>query len=286
MRRWLRSISLFAETIKISHSIFALPFAIAAAFMAADGLPPLSTTLKIILACVLARTAAMSFNRFADAEIDRANPRTERRAVATGQLSRSFVLAVTLICALLFVAVAAWIHWLALALSPIALAVVLGYSLTKRFTSFSHVVLGLALGLSPLGAWIAIAGEFAWVPVLLAFAVLLWTAGFDIIYACQDHDFDAGAGLHSMPRRLGIAGALWLARGFHLATVLLLLLVGLEAGYGVAYQVGVVAVAALLFHEHRLVAPDDLSRVNVAFFTLNGLVSLFFMSAVIVEVVS
>lgn len=286
MKRWLRAAALFAETIKISHTVFALPFAIAAAFMAADGPVPLLLAGKIVLACVFARTAAMSFNRFADAEIDRRNPRTQNRAVATGALSRSTVLAATIVSSLLFVAVARWIHELAFALSPIALAVVLGYSFTKRFTSFSHLVLGAALGLSPLGAWIAVRSELGLAPVLLGLAVLVWTAGFDIIYACQDRDFDVRAGLHSVPKRLGIGRALWLARGLHVATVLLLLATGLASGYGLAYFAGVAVVALLLFHEHRLVAPDDLSRVDVAFFTLNGLVSVFFMSAVIVEVVS
>ena len=280
------TVKTFSSAIKISHSIFALPFALAAAFMAAEGLPDGLLLVKVVIACVAARTAAMSFNRLVDARLDARNPRTAMREVPSGRLSKTVMGVATAVSTVVFVLVAWWINTLAGALSPVALAVLLGYSYTKRFTSLSHVVLGAALGLAPLGAWIAVTAGLTPVPVLLGLAVLLWTAGFDVIYSCQDCGFDRTEGLHSIPARLGIARALWCSRGFHVATVALLAAVGWLAGYGVCYTAGVVIVAALLVWEHGLVKPDDLSRVNVAFFTLNGVVSLVFMAAVIVEVVS
>jgi 4-hydroxybenzoate polyprenyltransferase len=276
----------FAEAIKISHSIFALPFAIASAFLAASGPPSLLLLVKISLACALARTAAMSFNRWADADFDRANPRTSQRAVPAGRLSLGFLLAATVASAAGFVACSAWIHRLAFSLSPIVLVLALGYSWTKRFTSWSHIVLGAALGLAPVGAWVAVTGAIPVEPWILGAAVLTWTAGFDIIYACQDRDFDVRSGLRSIPARFGIAGALWISRALHVVTVGLLIGLGLRSGLGVPYFVGVAGVAILLTAEQILVSPRDLSRVTVAFFTVNGVVGLFFMSAVIVEVVS
>lgn len=281
----MRKLLVFFEAIRISHTIFAMPFAIAAAFLAADGLPAWPTLGKVILAVFLARTAAMAFNRWADASIDATNPRTAGRAVPAGRLSRSFMLAASAVSSLGFVAVAAWINSLALWLSPVALFVLLGYSYTKRFTAFSHLFLGLALGLSPLGAWIAVRGAFAPGPILLGLAVVFWTAGFDIIYACQDREFDAASGLHSIPRRLGVAGALLVTRLLHLVAVILLVAVGLEAGMGWIYAVGVGCVILLLVYENSLVRADDFSRVNVAFFTMNGLVSLVFMSSVVLQTV-
>ncbi|MBI4602932.1 MAG: UbiA family prenyltransferase [Planctomycetes bacterium] len=281
----LRKVSTFLEAIKVSHSIFALPFAVAALFLACEGLPPWTLLGKVVLAVVLARTAAMAFNRWADAEIDAENPRTRSRALPAGLLSRRSMGLAALAASAGFVASCAWIHRLALLLSPAALAVLLGYSYTKRFTSLSHLVLGLALGLSPLGAWIAARAEVALLPALLGAAVLAWTAGFDVIYACQDQDFDERRGLHSIPRRLGIRRALLVSRGLHVITVVLLASVGLLGGLGVAYAAGVASVAALLLYEHSLVKPGDLSRVDVAFFTLNGLVSLVFMAAVVVQTV-
>jgi 4-hydroxybenzoate polyprenyltransferase len=284
--RALRSIAVFAEAIKLSHTVFALPFALAAAFLAAGAVPAPLLLLKIALACAFARTAAMAFNRWADSDFDRENPRTARRAVPAGELSPGFMLAAAAAAASAFVASAAWINALAFALSPVALAVLLGYSYMKRITSLSHAVLGLALGLAPLGAWIAVRGEFAVVPILLGLAVLAWTAGFDIIYACQDFDFDRRAGLLSIPSRWGIARALSISRALHAAAVALLAGVGAAAGLGALYAAGVAVVALLLFLEHRMVSPHDLSRVSVAFFTLNGLVSVFFLVAVLADVVS
>ncbi|MEM7235350.1 MAG: UbiA-like polyprenyltransferase [Planctomycetota bacterium] len=275
----------FLEAIKFSHSIFALPFALSAAVLAAEDLPELPLVGKIVLACVCARTAAMAFNRFADADIDARNPRTADRAIPAGQLSRGFMLGATVVSAAGFVATAYWINSLAFQLSPIALVVLLGYSYTKRFTSLSHVVLGIALGFSPVGAWIAVRGEFAVVPVLLGCTVLVWTAGFDVIYACQDCDFDRDNSLHSIPSRLGVHRSLLLARALHVLTVGLLIALGTLGPYGIPYFVGVAAVTLLLGYEHYLLRGDDLSRVNLAFFTANGLVSLFFMTAVVTEIV-
>ena len=275
----------FCEAIKVSHSIFALPFAVASAFIASGGWPELRLLALIVAAVVLARTSAMAFNRWADARIDLENPRTRGRAVPAGLLHRSTMLAAAALSALGFVGICAAINPLAFALSPVALGVILGYSFTKRFTWLSHAVLGLALGLSPMGAWVAVRGEVAGIPALLGLAVLLWTAGFDIIYACQDTDFDVRSGLHSIPARFGIRRALRLSIALHVAVVILLAAVGAIAGLRWPYAPGVACVAVLLVREHSVVSPDDLSRVDMAFFTLNGLVSLVFMASVIIATV-
>jgi 4-hydroxybenzoate polyprenyltransferase len=277
-------VRVFLEMVKFSHSIFALPFALAAAFLAAEGWLDALLALKVILACVLARTAAMAFNRWADRHLDARNPRTAGRALPAGLLTATSVLTASILSAAGFVAVAAWINTLALALSPLALAVLLGYSYTKRFTAASHLVLGAALGLSPIGAWIAVRGRFDLLPCLLGAAVLFWTAGFDTIYACQDAGFDRRQGLHSMPQRWGVARALWVARGFHAAALGFLGAAGASAGLGAWYALGVLLVAALLVYEHSLVRADDLSRIDVAFFTLNGMVSIAFLGATMLEV--
>jgi len=279
-------IALFLESIKFSHSIFALPFALSAFFIASRGInPPWPLFGKIIAACVFARTAAMSFNRLADARIDAKNPRTSSRAVPTGELSRSFMAIATIGSCCLFALCCWWINSLALSLCPLALIVLLGYSYTKRFTSLSHLVLGIALGLSPVGAWVAVRAEIGLLPVLLGFAVAFWTAGFDVIYACQDHSFDKDEGLHSLPTKIGPARALLLSKLFHLLAIVLLVILGLQAEFGLYYWCGVLIVALLLAYEQSLVKPGDLSRVNLAFFTLNGIVSLVFMTSVILEVV-
>ena len=279
------SIRVFLEMIKVSHSIFALPFALAAAVLAADGLPEWVLVIKIIVACVFARTAAMAFNRWADRLVDARNPRTATRAIPAGELTAAGVLVAAILSAAFFVLCAYTINPLAFALSPVALVILFGYSFTKRFTQFSHLVLGLALGLSPIGAWIAVRGELAVLPVLLGLAVLFWTAGFDVIYSCQDVEFDRRHDLHSLPSRWGNRRALWISRGFHAVTLALLLAVGIIGSLGLAYGVGVALVAAILIYEQSLVRPDDLSKVNLAFFTLNGCVSLVFMLTTVVDVV-
>lgn len=269
----------FAETmrmIKIEHSIFALPFALVAAFWAAQGWPSLRIVGLILAAMVCARSAAMAFNRYLDADIDARNPRTAMRSIPAGKLSKAYALGFTVICSILFTIIAGLINTLALALSPVFLLVLLGYSVAKRFTSLCHLILGLALGLAPMGAWVAVTGRLDWAPVLLGLAVMGWTAGFDIIYACQDFEFDRQEGLFSIPTRFGVKGALILSRCLHFAMWSLLVFLGFYLSQGLFYWIGIGMVALLLIYEHALVWGGDLSKVNLAFFTLNGMVSLLF----------
>ena len=274
------------EMIKIEHTLFALPFAFLGMVLAAEGLPPWRTIGWIVVAMVGARSAAMAFNRLVDRRLDAANPRTATRALPAGQLSPAFVAGfVVASCALLVFA--AWqLNPLALACAPVALAVLLLYSYTKRFTALCHLVLGLALGGAPLGAWIAVRGDLTATPLLLAGAVLLWVGGFDILYALQDIDFDRNAGLHSIPARLGVRGALWVSALCHLGTLALLALLPrvYPPGLGVAYWVGVAGCAALLAWQHWIVRPHDLSRLDAAFFTANGVLSLWLFAATAVDV--
>ena len=262
------------EMIKFSHTLFALPFAIYAAFLAADGWPAPATLGKILLAMVGARSAAMAHNRLADRELDAANPRTAGRALPAGALSVGFVRAFLAASIVLFLAAAASLNRLTLALSPLAIALLLLYSYTKRFTALSHLVLGLCLGLAPVGAWIAVRGSIAALPILLGLAVLFWTAGFDVIYALQDEEHDRRAGLRSIPVRLGAPMALAVSALFHVAMLLLLLGVWRLSGSGTVLLAGVAATAAALVYQHAIVRPGDLSRVNAAFFTANGFVSV------------
>ena len=232
---------------------------------------------QVLLAAVTARTAAMAFNRYVDRVLDAKNPRTAGREIPAGVIGPRQALGLTLISSALFVGIAFWIHPLCAWLSPLVLVVLLGYSYTKRFTWACHLVLGLALGLAPMGAWIAALGSLEGIfgiPLLLALAVLTWVGGFDIIYSCQDEGFDRGLGLHSLPERLGIAGALRVSFMLHVLTVAFLVCVGFVAQLSWFWYLGVVAGALLLIYEHRLVKPTDLSRVNAAFFTMNGILSL------------
>jgi len=264
------------EMIKWEHSIFALPFALSGAMLAAGGWPTLHQLIWIIVAMVAARSAAMAFNRLADAAIDAANPRTQTRALPVGALTPGFVTMFVLVTCGVFVLAASRLNRLAFWLSPVALAVVLLYSYTKRFTRWSHLFLGFALGIAPSAAWIAVRGAYDLRMLLLTAAVTFWVGGFDVLYACQDHDFDKEAGLHSIPRHAGIPSALWIARGFHL--LMLLLLVSWLAVFGLGRMAlaGVVAVALLLAYEHSLVSQDDLSKLNAAFFTMNGVIAVVF----------
>lgn len=276
-----RRLVLTLEMIKFEHSIFALPFALTGALLAwrEQGFPVEGLAARlgwIVVAMVAARSAAMAFNRVLDAPIDARNPRTSSRHIPAGLLSRRFAWGFTAGASALFVFAAGMLNPLCLALSPVALAVVLFYSWTKRFTALSHLVLGLSLGIAPAAAWIAMTGAFDARIVWLTAAVMLWTAGFDIIYSCQDVDFDRAAGLHSLPARLGIAGALGMARVFHLMMVLCLAVLAAQMDLGLPAAAGIGVVAALLLYEHRLVREDDLSRVDAAFFTLNGWVSVLF----------
>ncbi len=280
----MKKLKIILEMIKFEHTVFALPFAIMSAFIAAEGVPQLPKLGWILVAMVGARSCAMAFNRLADAEIDGENPRTAMRAIPAGLITRPAVWIFTLVSAGLLV-VAAWmLNPLAFALSPVALAVILGYSYTKRFTSLSHFWLGLALSISPVGAWIAIKGQFAWTPIILCCVVLLWTAGFDIIYACQDVNFDKKHGLYSIPARIGIRWALWLSSVLHIIAVGLLFCIPLLAELGLFYYIGVGIVVCIFIYEHAIVKPNDLSRVNLAFFTLNGTISLVLMALSIADI--
>jgi 4-hydroxybenzoate polyprenyltransferase len=265
---------LYGRMIKISHSVFALPFALASAVLAAGSGISWRQVVWILVAMVGARSAAMGFNRLADQSLDARNPRTAGRELPRGVLSRGEVWLFVIASAATLVVAAAMLNPLCLALSPVALLVIFGYSYTKRFTALSHVFLGLALALAPMGAWLAIRGRVEAPPVILGLAVLFWVAGFDTIYACQDEAFDRAQGLHSLPARLGTRRALVLARVFHVVAVALL--AGLYALVPMhpLYLVGVSAVAGLLVYEHSLVRADDLSRIDAAFFTVNGWISL------------
>ena len=266
--------------IKWEHSVFALPFALCGAMLAASGLPTWSQLGWIVVAMVSARSAAMAFNRLADASIDAANPRTATRALPAGVLTPAFVATFVLVSCGIFVLAASRLNRLALWLSPVALAVVLLYSYTKRFTRWSHLFLGLALGIAPAAAWIAVRGSLDPRILLLTAAVTFWVGGFDVIYACQDYDFDRDRGLHSVPRHLGIHAALWMARGFHVVMLGLLIALVLAFGLGKIAMIGVASVAALLAYEHSLVRHDDLSKLNAAFFTMNGVISVVFFAFV------
>jgi len=258
------------EMIKWEHSIFALPFALTATLLAAHGLPRWSTLGWILVAMVAARSCAMAFNRWADADIDAANPRTSSRAIPAGHLTRNFVLGFTVLMALVFVAASAELNRLTLYLSPVALLVLLGYSYMKRITRWSHLVLGLALGIAPSAAWIAVRGDLDPRILVLTAAVTLWVGGFDVLYACQDYEYDRSAGLESLPKAIGIPAAFWAARIMHLAVLCLLAWFGYLFSFGVVGWLGVAAVGLLLAYEHSLVSPKDLRRLNAAFFTMNG----------------
>jgi 4-hydroxybenzoate polyprenyltransferase len=272
----LRNLRVTLEMIKWEHSIFALPFALCGAMLAAGGLPSGHQLLWIVVAMVAARSAAMAFNRLADASIDAANPRTRTRALPAGQLTPAFVATFIVVSSAIFVLAAWQLNRLTLWLSPVALAVLLLYSYTKRFTRWSHLVLGFALGIAPAAAWIAVRGSLDPRILLLTAAVTFWVGGFDVLYACQDFAFDRDTGLHSIPRYLGIARALWIARAFHLIMLLLLIAIIPAFGLGKLALAGVALVAALLVYEHSLVSSEDLSRLNAAFFTMNGVISVVF----------
>jgi 4-hydroxybenzoate polyprenyltransferase len=265
------------EMIKWEHSIFALPFALTAALLAARGLPPWRTVIWILVAMVAARSCAMAFNRWADAELDAANPRTSSRAIPAGLLSRDFVLGFTLVTAIAFILATAELNRLTLYLSPLVLMVLLGYSYMKRVTRWSHLVLGLALGLAPSAAWIAVRGSLDPRILVLTAAVTLWVSGFDVLYACQDVDHDRAAGLHSLPQSVGIPAAFWAARAMHLAVLGLLVWFAFLFQFQTSGWLGIAAVALLLSYEHSLVSPSDLRRLNAAFFTMNGVIASVFL---------
>jgi 4-hydroxybenzoate polyprenyltransferase len=268
------------EMIKWEHSIFALPFALTATLLAARGLPALRTIAWILVAMVTARSCAMAFNRWADADLDAANPRTRARAIPAGLLSREFVLAFTLLMAALFVVAAAALNRLTLYLSPLVLLVLLSYSYMKRITRWSHLVLGLALGLAPAAAWIAVQGRLDARILVLTAAVTLWVGGFDVLYACQDYEHDCAAGLHSLPQAIGIPAAFWASRSMHLLMLALLVWFARLFQFHLAGWLGIAAVALLLAYEHAIVSPRDMRRLNAAFFTMNGVIAMVFLAFV------
>ena len=262
------------DTIKFSHTLFALPFALLSMVLAQGGWPAWSVVGKILLAMVAARSAAMAHNRLADRAIDAANPRTSGRALPSGRLSAGFVRVFLVASVVLFLGAAASLNHIALVLSPVALAILFGYAYTKRFTWLSHFVLGLSLALAPAGAWIAVRGRLDPLPVFMALAVLFWTAGFDIIYSLQDEEFDRTAGLRSIPERFGARAALYVSALCHVATAGFLVATWRLAGSGPLFGAALLAAAAALLYQHAIVRPGDLSRVDAAFFTANGFVSV------------
>jgi len=270
----LGRIGVYLEMVKVAHTVFALPFALMGAFLAAGGMPSGRTVFYIVLAMVGGRSAAMGFNRVVDAEIDARNPRTKDRAIPAGQVSKPMAGVFIFLSVLLLMLSAAKLNSLCLKLSPVLLLLLFSYSYTKRFTWMSHVVLGLCLGAAPLAAWVAVTGAFDPRILAVSFAVLCWVAGFDVLYALQDIEFDRSMGLHSIPRFLGVGRSLWMARAFHFAMAALLLLGYHIFKLGWWYLVGWGLCAAVLMYEHAILSEDDLSRLNVAFFNLNGVVSI------------
>jgi 4-hydroxybenzoate polyprenyltransferase len=270
-----RNIGTTLEMIKIEHTLFALPFAFLGAVLAARGVPSLTQILWITVAMVGARSTAMAFNRIADKEIDARNPRTKMRAIPAGNLSVGFVVVFTIISAGVFVLAAAMLNRLTLMLAPIALLSIILYSFTKRWTLLAHLVLGWCLAIAPTGAWIAVRGAIdSPVPLLLSLVVMLWTAGFDVLYACQDFDFDRREGLHSIPATFGISRSLWISRLLHAGAFTALIALYFLTQLGWPALIGVIATGALMIYQHTLVKADDLSRLNAAFFTTNAFVSV------------
>jgi len=274
----LTNIRTTLEMIKIEHTLFALPFAFLGAVLAARGIPTAWQIVWITVAMVGARSTAMAFNRIADKDYDARNPRTKMRAIPAGTLSVTFVVGFTLLAAAIFFVAAAMLNRLTLVLSPLALASVVLYSYTKRWTLLSHLILGWCLAIAPTGAWIAVRGTIdSPIPLLLSLVVMLWTAGFDVLYACQDHDFDRREGLYSVPASFGIARSLWIARTLHAGAFAALVALYFITNLGILALIGLVATGALLIYQHTLVRANDLSRLNAAFFTTNAFVSVILL---------
>jgi 4-hydroxybenzoate polyprenyltransferase len=284
MRSALHSTRVTLEMIKWEHSIFALPFALTGAVLAAGGWPSLRVLGWIVVCMVSARSAAMAFNRLVDSEIDAVNPRTAARALPAGHVSRGFVVTFTLVSSAVFLFGAAMLNRLTLELAPLALAIVFAYSYMKRVTRWSHLVLGLSLGIAPAAAWIAVRGSFSPRAALLTAIVLLWVGGFDVLYACQDFEHDRRVGLHSVPQAFGLRGAFWIARAMHAGMAVLLFVMLHAFGLGIVALLGVVLCVALLAYEHAIVSPGDLRRLNAAFFTLNGVISVVFFIFIAADV--
>lgn len=280
----LQKVTSIFNLIKFSHTIFSFPFAVMSAFLAAGGMPGTKQLLLIFAALVTARSAAMSFNRLVDTNYDIHNPRTDYRVKIQNKIGRKNVWIFTILCVVLFVTFSWLLNQLAFYMSPLAILIIFGYSYTKRFTHLSHFVLGIALALSPIGAWIGIQGTLEITPFLLALAVVLWTSGFDIIYACQDIEHDIKTGLYSLPKKLGTMWALVFSCILHLLMVLVLLALPRYTDLGIIYSIGVFIIAGLLFYEHSLVKPKDLSKINTAFFTVNGIISMGLMGVTLIDI--
>jgi 4-hydroxybenzoate polyprenyltransferase len=274
-----KKVAVLLEMVKFKLTVFAMPFAFMGAFLAGRGVPDGMTFLWVVLAMVGARTCAMGFNRIVDRRFDRANPRTADRAIPAGEVSLLEAWAMVILAGLLFFFACYNLNDLTLKLAPLALSLTLFYSLTKRFTSLCHLVLGVALAFSPLGGWVAVAGSLTGFPWALSAGVLFWVAGFDTIYACLDADFDRESGLHSLPSRLGRENAFRLAIGFHVLAFVLFTLTGAQARLNLCYYIGIVLTAAVLFYQHLVVNPRDLSRIKGSFFSLNGVISLTLFAA-------
>lgn len=274
-------LSIIFLDIKLQHTVFALPFAVMSAFLAAEGFPETEKLLWILVAMVAARSAAMAFNRIVDSRFDAKNPRTEGRALPAGNIKAGAYIFFLITCSLLLIFASYMLNPLAFYLSPVALAIVFFYSLTKRFTAYSHFWLGLAVSAAPVGAWVAIREEISLISLILGAAVVFWLIGFDVIYSCLDAGVDSKSGLHSIPQRYGIERALTLAKAAHGLMILFLLVLLVSPLLGGLYLAGVAGVAGLLWYEHSLVSPKDLSKVNVAFFNVNGWISLSLMMLVI-----
>jgi 4-hydroxybenzoate polyprenyltransferase len=280
----LKKLRIVLEMVKIEHTIFALPFAFLGAFLAVRGMPRPAQIGWILLAMVGARSAAMAFNRLVDLPFDSRNPRTANRALPRKLLTRGFVAAFVLVSSAVLVFAASRLNRLSLELSPLALGIIFFYSYTKRFTWCTHFFLGLSLACAPIGAWIALRGDLTLSPLILGMAVLLWVSGFDVIYACQDVEFDRGESLYSIPRRFGIAAALWTSGALHLAMIGILAFLFWREGLGILSYLGLAVVGVLLAYEHSLVRPGDLSRANTAFFTINGWISVLLFATTMIDV--
>jgi 4-hydroxybenzoate polyprenyltransferase len=281
----LMKLKIILEDIKIQHTVFALPFALMSAFIASSGIPPSDKLLWILLAMVGARSSAMSFNRIVDVGYDRENPRTKERALPKGKIKKTQYIIFLLLSAILFLFSCFMLNRLAFILSPVALLIVFFYSYTKRFTIFSHFFLGLSLSLAPIGAWVAVREEISLASMVLGLVVIFWLAGLDIIYSCQDVEFDKSHELFSFPAKLGVERALKLSAFFHGIMMLFLFSLFFIENLGLLYIVGIVLIAGLLYYEHSIVSPDDLSRVNVAFFNVNGVISIGLMLMTIIDVI-
>jgi 4-hydroxybenzoate polyprenyltransferase len=279
-----KSTAVTLEMIKWEHSIFALPFALTGAVLAAGTWPSLRVLGWIIVCMVAARSAAMAFNRLVDARIDAANPRTAMRALPAGALTSGFVIGFVLVSVAVFLLGAAMLNHLTLVLAPLALAIVLAYSYMKRITRWSHLVLGLALGIAPSAAWIAVRGSLDPRIAILTLAVLLWVGGFDVLYACQDFEHDRRAGLNSIPQAFGLNAAFWIARAMHAGMLITLYWLVISFDLGKIATIGIAVVALLLLYEHLIVSPKDIRRMNAAFFTLNGVISVVFFAFIAADV--